>query len=544
MTSTFSLKVHLPPEFGDVELIQSICDDRKQQFPTTATAAPANRVQIESTSGERHPSRMTAVPIVRCDYVQLSPTPSITFENSLSRLAAVFCPSALVDTALEQVQQKNQRLPDVAVSGHPSMYSKVEWVDSRKNLSQILLSLIHPFLSKNFTIQAILAFKHDNGVTNKSNNSGDIVIVNLSHCPYATIVDDLFDSTNCEVIHSGPEAILKILLLSNLEFLTFRDIAPMESLARETTAMIDSRTTNDTLIEVPTCAVCLHRIEPSRLGLPRPRSHHLCSKFCPPPNFSLGNNTAPSCPRQRLLQPWAPPDYCDACHVIWNYWRKCDILSATIKTLVSDNDSNVFCTYCGMQETLWVCLTCGFVGCGRYSNKHAAGHNNETHHPFCLELSTLRIWSYVHGEFVHRLDTLECPSSLQHLQHLPFIESGGEAASRIFVRSDASTATLATVAAHSASVRSDTNEEVTSKYAILSPPYSTHNTADSSIQILVDYNRIISSSFASVNEKTPKKATMIGEEYEVLLQSALEDQAQFYEGEITWLRATLTGSLF
>jgi hypothetical protein len=33
-------------------------------------------------------------------------------------------------------------------------------------------------------------------------------------------------------------------------------------------------------------------------------------------------------------------------------------------------------------------------------------------------------------------------------------------------------------------------------------------------------------------EKTPEKATMIGEEYEALLQSALEDQAQHYEGEI------------
>ena len=36
---------------------------------------------------------------------------------------------------------------------------------------------------------------------------------------------------------------------------------------------------------------------------------------------------------------------------------------------------------------------------------------------------------------------------------------------------------------------------------------------------------------------------MIGEEYEALLQSALEDQAQHYEGEITRLRAQLTALL-
>jgi hypothetical protein len=47
--------------------------------------------------------------------------------------------------------------------------------------------------------------------------------------------------------------------------------------------------------------------------------------------------------------------------------------------------------------------------------------------------------------------------------------------------------------------------------------------------------------FAMDEEKAPKKATVIGEEYEVLLQSALEDQAQHYEGEISRLRAELTG---
>jgi hypothetical protein len=44
-------------------------------------------------------------------------------------------------------------------------------------------------------------------------------------------------------------------------------------------------------------------------------------------------------------------------------------------------------------------------------------------------------------------------------------------------------------------------------------------------------------------EKSSKKAVMIGEEYEALLQSALEDQAQHYEGEITSLRAELTAAL-
>jgi predicted nuclease with TOPRIM domain len=46
-----------------------------------------------------------------------------------------------------------------------------------------------------------------------------------------------------------------------------------------------------------------------------------------------------------------------------------------------------------------------------------------------------------------------------------------------------------------------------------------------------------------VTEKSSKKAGMITDEYEVLLQSALEDQAQHFEIEINNLRAEYTNSL-
>jgi septal ring factor EnvC (AmiA/AmiB activator) len=44
-------------------------------------------------------------------------------------------------------------------------------------------------------------------------------------------------------------------------------------------------------------------------------------------------------------------------------------------------------------------------------------------------------------------------------------------------------------------------------------------------------------------EKPSKKTVMVGVEYEALLQSALEDQAIFFEGEIARLTAELTRSL-
>jgi BRCA1-associated protein len=176
------------------------------------------------------------------------------------------------------------------------------------------------------------------------------------------------------------------------------------------------------------------------------------------------------CRNQLALRPLPPPSHCLACSAIQTYWE------------VSGEWMDIFCFQCAMQETLWVCLTCGFVGCGRYSNKHAAQHFLGSGHPYSLELATLRIWDYAEdGEFAHRVDFLDCPSSP------PLCRPWTRRDPRISAESIA--------------------------------------TATSGFQ-----------------EKNPKKATMIGEEYEALLQSALEEQAQHYEGEIIRLRAELTAA--
>jgi BRCA1-associated protein len=465
MTTLFSLKVTLP---SSVETAS-----QNQLFEAVGESFAI----AESSATEE----VTRLPIVCCESFQLSPSVLNDGNNDSPRLAVVFCPTTLIESSYEQLKMQ--------ADGSP-----IEWVENPSILSRVLLSLIHPFLAQNFTIRAIFTKQK------QQHTPSDLVLLDLSHTPRAAIAD-LMDATNCQVVHSGPEAILKVLLLSTVQFTTIEK----EKEATEASHQASARMT----VDIPTCAVCLHRIDPLRLGLPRPRNHHFCSKFCPPPNLANNSGNAVSCPRQRLLWPWPPPNHCDACHVIRNYWRKDD--------QADDMDNHLVCSYCGMKETLWVCLTCAVVGCGRYSNKHAAEHNSSTGHPFCLELSTLRIWSYVDGEFAHRLDLLECPSSPPLLQ--PWV-----------VRGSAS-ATFASIL----TVESSNHLEIsgnTRKYASsASSPYD-HR--------LDDYERMIAANFASVDEKTPKKATMIGEEYEALLQSALEEQAQHYEGEITWLRATLT----
>ena len=153
-------------------------------------------------------------------------------------------------------------------------------------------------------------------------------------------------------------------------------------------------------------------------------------------------------------------------------------------------------------------LTCGFVGCGRYSNKHSVAHFEQTRHPYSLELATLRIWDYCHGEyggFVQRADLLECPSSPPLLY--PWLIRG---------------------------LDSDDHSESVS--ALHRSPYNDLSDA-------LAHSSTANAALSKATEKPSKKVMMIGEEYEALLQSALEDQAQHYEDEITRLRAKLTNSL-
>lgn len=54
-------------------------------------------------------------------------------------------------------------------------------------------------------------------------------------------------------------------------------------------------------------------------------------------------------------------------------------------------------------DSLWICLICGHVGCGRYQGGHAASHYRETGHCYALQLGSHRVWDYKGDNFVHRL---------------------------------------------------------------------------------------------------------------------------------------------
>ena len=53
-------------------------------------------------------------------------------------------------------------------------------------------------------------------------------------------------------------------------------------------------------------------------------------------------------------------------------------------------------TVCGAKESVWICVTCGQLNCGRYVKAHALSHYEKAPegnaHPVCLECNELSVF--------------------------------------------------------------------------------------------------------------------------------------------------------
>eukprot|EP00282_Hemiselmis_andersenii_P035909 CAMPEP_0169429814 /NCGR_PEP_ID=MMETSP1042-20121227/2064_1 /TAXON_ID=464988 /ORGANISM="Hemiselmis andersenii, Strain CCMP1180" /LENGTH=343 /DNA_ID=CAMNT_0009540083 /DNA_START=11 /DNA_END=1038 /DNA_ORIENTATION=+ len=121
---------------------------------------------------------------------------------------------------------------------------------------------------------------------------------------------------------------------------------------------------HECLTELPSCPVCLERLDMSVTGIMTTICNH--SFHC------------------RCLSDW-PDTSCPVC-------RYCQ-----------QPEPDQVCSICMASNDLWMCVICGFVGCGRYIGEHALEHYRDTGHSFSIELTTQRVWDYSGDNYVHRL---------------------------------------------------------------------------------------------------------------------------------------------
>lgn len=117
------------------------------------------------------------------------------------------------------------------------------------------------------------------------------------------------------------------------------------------------------LTELPSCPVCLERLDESVLTILCNHSFH---------TYCLTKWEDSTCPVCRYTQ-------------------------------IPEPSGENTCSTCDSKEDLWICLICGHVGCGRYLGGHANDHFLLTQHTFTMQVGTQRVWDYIGDNYVHRL---------------------------------------------------------------------------------------------------------------------------------------------
>ncbi|KAG0709194.1 hypothetical protein DFH29DRAFT_218850 [Suillus ampliporus] len=138
--------------------------------------------------------------------------------------------------------------------------------------------------------------------------------------------------------------------------------------------------------ELPTCPVCLERMDSAITGLITVPCSHTFHCMC---LSKWGDSRCPVCRYSQTLL---------SSHPTSSTSRSRPIPFANTAT-----PSLSTCADCSSTTNLWICLICGNIGCGRYGRAHAHAHYEKTTHLYALELETQRVWDYAGDGYVHRL---------------------------------------------------------------------------------------------------------------------------------------------
>ncbi|KAI5242272.1 zf-UBP-domain-containing protein [Aureobasidium subglaciale] len=133
------------------------------------------------------------------------------------------------------------------------------------------------------------------------------------------------------------------------------------------------------LVELPTCPVCLERMDETT-GLLTILCQHVFHCAC------LEKWRGSGCPVCRYTQspsftfPYPRPGHPDV-----------------------EAEAEPACTVCAATTNLWICLICGNTGCGRYDSAHAFAHWEATSHCYAMDINSQHVWDYAGDGYVHRL---------------------------------------------------------------------------------------------------------------------------------------------
>ena len=147
------------------------------------------------------------------------------------------------------------------------------------------------------------------------------------------------------------------------------------------------------LVELPTCPVCLERMDETT-GLLTILCQHVFHCAC--------------------LEKWRGSG-CPVCRYTQN-----DAF-ASHRTLDGSDSIDNECSVCSSTSNLWICLICGNIGCGRYDSAHAFAHYEATSHTYAMDVVTQHVWDYAGDGYVHRLiqnkadgKLVDLPASTHH----------------------------------------------------------------------------------------------------------------------------------
>ncbi|TCD71864.1 hypothetical protein EIP91_003207 [Steccherinum ochraceum] len=141
--------------------------------------------------------------------------------------------------------------------------------------------------------------------------------------------------------------------------------------------------------ELPTCPVCLERMDAAVTGLVTVPCSHTFHCAC---LSKWGDSRCPVCRYSQTLASSHP--------------TSANTSRSTVPIPFSSTSPSA-CVDCSpdspSSSNLWICLICGNIGCGRYRRAHAQAHYERTTHLYALELETQRVWDYAGDGYVHRL---------------------------------------------------------------------------------------------------------------------------------------------